>query len=374
MARHGENIYLRKDGRWEGRYVKGRKPDGKSIYGSVYARKYCECKEKLGFAKALYINHSRVVKADSKETLSKFMTYWLYNIVRQNVKDSTFGNYIAILDKWIIPFLGNMRLGRINKENVQHFVNTLCQSGLSTGTVRNIYRVLYGAMQKAREYNYLYINPCEGVRLPKAEKKEARLLNLKEQKTLEQAAMESENGFAVLLAMYTGLRIGELCALKWNDVDLKNGTIRISETIQRIRVFSPDADRKTKVSTGSAKSQHSSRLIPLPDCILRMFKEHQKTSDGSYVFSYKNHPLEPRILQYRFKVLLKNAGLRDLNFHALRHTFATRCLEMCFDVKTLSEILGHASAKMTLDKYGHSQMAHKRAAMKHLDRLFARPA
>jgi len=185
---------------------------------------------------------------------------------------------------------------------------------------------------------------------------------------------ELKNGFAVLLAMYTGLRIGELCAFKWNDVDLKNGTIRISETIQRIRVFSPDADRKIKVSTGSAKSQHSSRLIPLPDCILRMFKEHQKTSDGSYVFSYKNHPLEPRILQYRFKVLLKNAGLRDLNFHALRHTFATRCLEMCFDVKTLSEILGHASAKMTLDKYGHSQMEHKRTAMKHLDRLFARPA
>jgi len=94
MARHGENIYLRKDGRWEGRYVKGRKPDSKSIYGSVYARKYCECKEKLGFAKALYINHGRVVKADSKETLSKFMTYWLYNIVRQNVKDSTFGTVL----------------------------------------------------------------------------------------------------------------------------------------------------------------------------------------------------------------------------------------------------------------------------------------
>jgi len=371
MARRGENIYLRKDGRWEGRYIKGRKPDGKPIYGSVYTRKYYECREKLNYMKSLYINHSRGIKLYSNKTISEFMNYWLHGIVRPCVKESTFSNYIAIFDKWILPLLGNMRLNRVDKETIQHFVNDLCEAGLSTGTVRNIYRVLSAAMQKAQEYDYLYTNPCEGIRLPKGEKKEARLLNLKEQKQLEHAAKSDKNGFAVLLSLYTGLRIGEVCALKWSDIDLENGIIRVSRTLQRIKLFPTNTDTRTAIITGSAKSMNSFRIIPLPNCILLMFKKHKKTDRDDYVFMYKNHPLEPRILQYRFKTLLKKAKLEDINFHALRHTFATRCLEMCFDIKTLSEILGHASAKMTLDKYGHSQTEHKREVMKNLDRLFS---
>jgi len=372
MARRGENIYERKDGRWEGRYIKGRKPNGKPLYGSVYARKLKECKRKLTCAKALYINGGRAAKTYGTGTVTDFVTYWLYGIARLRVKPSTFSNYATILEKWVNPFLGNMKLCKVTKEDVQRFVNVMAEHELSAGTVRNIYRVLCAAMKKACEYNYIHINPCEKVSLPEIEKKEARILTVQEQKALEQTARANQNGFSILLAMYTGLRVGEICGLKWIDVDLDNGVIQISRTIQRIKVFETDTGNKTVLIAGKGKSRHSSRTIPLPSCIVKLFREQKRVSD--YVFTCRNHPLEPRILQYRFKALLKKAGLDDMNFHALRHTFATRCMEMCFDVKTLSEILGHASAKMTLDRYSHSLMEHKRVAMQSLDQLFERSA
>jgi len=372
VARRGENIYLRKDGRWEGRYIKGYRPDRKPIYGSVYGRKYNECKEKLIYAKSQYMKRCESLKTYGEGNVSGFMNYWLYDIIRQGIKASTFSNYSAILDKWIKPFLGNIKLCKLDRENIQRFINTLSEHGLSAGTVGNIYRVLYAAMKKARDYNYVYINPCEGISLPKTQKKEARLLTFQEQKKLEHAAKTDKNGFAVLLAMYTGLRVGEICGLKWSDVDLKNEVIHVSRTIQRIKSCSLEAATKTVLISDSTKSNHSARAIPLPIAITKLFKEHKKRAFSEYVFNYHGHHLEPRRLQYRFKALLKKAGLADINFHALRHTFATRCMELCFDVKTLSEILGHASAKMTLDRYGHSQIEHKRAAMASLDRLFER--
>lgn len=371
MARRGENIYLRQDGRYEGRFIKGYKPDKKPIYGSVYAQKYSECKEKLAYMKALNIRPNRIVKNCGTGYVSDFMTYWLQGIARPCVKPSTYGNYDAIVSKWILPFLGNLKLNRISKEDIQQFVNSLSGHGLSAGTVRNIYRMLHSAMKKAVEYSYLYFNPCEGIHLPKIKFKEAKSFTLQEQKRIEQAAESDKNGFPVLLSLYTGLRIGEICALKWSDVDLDNAMLCISHTIQRIKNFKPGTDSKTQVFIGSAKSDHSERIIPLPACMVKMFRDHKENAAGEYVFSYHGHPLEPRVLQYRFKVLLKRAGIRSVNFHGLRHTFATRCMEFHMDVMTLSEILGHASAKMTLDKYGHSQIDHKRLAMKNFDQMLS---
>lgn len=370
MPRTGENIYKRKDGRWEGRYIKGRKPDRKPVFGYVYARKYHLCREKLNKAKSQHTCHI-TIKICGTGTVAEYMNYWLHAIMQLQVKPSTFSNYAAILEKWIKPYLGNKKLAQMGKEDVQCFINLLSEQELSAGSVRNIFRVLSAAMKKAKEYEYIRENPCEGASLPESVKKEARLLTVQEQKQLETAAGVDKNGFAILLSVYTGLRVGELCALTWEDVDLKKGILHVSRTTRRIQCFAPDAKTKTALVNGAAKSGQSVRVIPLPDCILKLFKEHRKNAGGEYVFEYHGHLLEPRTLQYRFKALLKKAGLSDINFHALRHTFATRCMELSFDVKTLSEILGHASAKMTLDQYGHSQMAHKQAAMKTLDRLFA---
>jgi len=372
MAKRGENIYKRKDGRWEGRYIKGRRSDGKLIYGYVYARKYSDCKEKLDQAKTLHRYAHNAVKKCGSGKFCDFLRYWIYSITKPHVKASTLSNYVAMAEKWIIPFFGERKLYKIGREEVQCFINSLLKQGLSPGTVRNIYNVLHAVMKKAKEYDYVSTNPCEGIWLPKMKKKEARLHTLWEQKRLEKAAKEDKNGFAILLASYTGLRVGEICGLTWKDVDLENGVLHVSRTIRRIQCHEPETETKTALVVGSVKSDRSERTIPLPSCIVKLFREHEKISAGEYVFTYHGHPLEPRILQYRFKVLLKKAGLADINFHALRHTFATRCMELCFDIKTLSEILGHASAKMTLDRYGHSQMEHKRKAMKTLDGLFSR--
>lgn len=371
MARRGENIYKRQDGRWEGRYRKGRRPDGRLIYGYVYARKYSDCKEKLEQVKARCLYAQDTARRCGTEKVCDFLRYWLTSIIKPNVKASTFSNYVAIVEKWLLPFFRNQKLHEVRKEEVQCFISGLPEQGLSPGTVRNIYNVLYAAMKKAKEYDYISADPCGGVRLPQRENKEARVLTLQEQKILEQVAKQDKNGFAILLASYTGLRVGEICGLTWEDVDLGNGVLNVSRTIRRVQCHEPEAETKTVLVIGSAKSERSRRTIPLPSCILKLFQEHKKTSTGEYVFSYRGHPLEPRILQYRFKMLLKKAGLAEINFHALRHTFATRCMELCFDIKTLSEILGHASAKMTLDRYGHSQMEHKRLVMKSLDGLFA---
>jgi len=371
MARRGENIYKRRDGRWEGRYIKGHRLGGKTDYGYVYARKYKECREKLDRAKAQYGSRQKAVKRCGKGLVSEFMVYWLFSIIQPYVKVSTFSNYAAIVEKWIQPFLGNKKLDSLGKEDVQNFIGILSKRGLSAGTVRNIYHVLSAAMKKAREYSYIYANPCEGICLPKDRKKEARILSKQEQKQLEGAIKGDKSELPILLAVYMGLRIGEICALAWDDVDIENSMLYVSRTAQRIQSVAPDAATRTVLVTGSAKSGCSARAIPLPAGIRKLFQKHYKTASGKYVFSYRSHQLEPRLLQYRFKILLKKAGLGEINFHALRHTFATRCIELSIDVKTLSELMGHASAKMTLDRYGHSGVEQRRWAMSTIDRLFA---
>lgn len=374
MPRKGENLYRRKDGRYEGRFIKSYKPDGKPIYGSVYAKKQKECREKLNQAKQEHSHLKIAIQSGGNEVAGEFFKYWLYEVIKPTVKPSTFSNYAIIVEKHISPKLGDIKLQKIKLENVQHFVNSLVDDGLSVGTVRNIFRVLHAITKKAQEMGRLHVNPCELVKLPEHRKKEAQLLTLKEQKKLESAALGDKNGFAIMLAIYTGMRLGEICALKWTDVDLDNEVIRVSETIQRIKDYSPDAESKTVVISGSAKSNQSVRVIPLPSGIVELFKQQKMSNNCKYVFNLNGHPLEPRTLQYRFKVLLQKAGLENINFHSLRHTFATRCMELSFDVKTLSEILGHSSAKMTLDRYGHSQIEHKKAVMQTLDVLFVCPA
>ena len=372
MARRGENIYLRKDGRYEGRYTRGRKPDGKIIYQSVYGQTLAECKQKLTEAKVLHFQSDTDCKIYGTGTVEEFMTYWLYDIVRYNLKESTFSNYVHYSNKWIIPYLGKEKLYKLTTEHIQQFINHLIKQGLSAGSIRNVYRTLCAMLNSAKVFSYLKMTPCENVELPNYKTKEAETLSLDDQRTLEIAAKQSKNviGLTVLIALYTGLRLGEICALAWNDIDFKNDRLSVSNTRQRIQLVNSSDQKKTHVITDRAKSSSSIRVIPLPHFLLKLLEEHQsKHSMNDYVLSYKDKPLEPRMIQYQLKKLLKQANLKQVNFHTLRHTFATRCMEENVDVKTISELLAHALAKTTLDLYGHSRYEQKQEAMKKLNNL-----
>lgn len=371
MARRGENIYLRKDGRYEGRCMKGRKENGKIIYHSVYGRTLSECKQKLTQAKVLYFHHDVTCKIYGTGTFKEFMNYWLHDIVSYNVKQSTFSNYVHYSDKWILPYFGNEKLYKLTTEQVQQFINHLTKHGLSAGSVKNIYRTLCAIMKVAKSFHYVINNPCENVTLPEQTKTEAMTLSIKEQSKLEATAKAYNTiiGLIVLMALYTGSRIGELCALTWADIDFSNGNLSISRTRQRIkRILPQDKQSKTYVITSSAKTANSVRTIPLPAFLLKLLKKHRlQTGTSDYVFTKNGKQLEPRIIQYQFKRLLKESEIKVINFHALRHTFATRLLEENVDIKTISELLGHSSAKTTLDLYGHSCYEHKLKAMKKLE-------
>ena len=371
MAKRGENIYLRKDGRYEGRCVKGRDENGKIMYHSVYGITLAECKQRLIEAKVLYFHGNVDCKIYGTGTVREFVSYWLHDVVKYKVKQSTFSNYMHYSDKWIVAYLGDEKLYKLNTEKIQQFIGHLIKAGLSAGSVRNVYRTLGAMIKTAKKFNYLNSDPCKDVLLPEVKKREVVIFSTEEQRKLEVVAKDYEAvpGLMTIMALYTGLRIGELCALMWSDIDLKKGELSVNRTRQRIKRVAPQSEEsKTHLITDSAKSSNSIRMIPLPAFLLKLLRKHKlQECRLGYVFTLNAKPLEPRTIQYQFKKLLKVAKIKSVNFHALRHTFATRLLEENVDIKTISELLGHSSVKITLDLYGHSRDEHKRKAIKKLD-------
>lgn len=358
MAKRGENIYKRKDGRYEGRYIKGRKIDGKPIFGYIYAYSYAQVKSSLQMVKASLGNRTSL-KIIGKGSFGEFMNYWLCSVIKPKVKPSTFAQYYDRVHKHVIPSLGGIAVCKMSKTDVQEFINRLEQKNLAASTIRNIAGTLFSAIKKARELSLLEEDPCLDIKLPENTNKKSAVLSRKEQLELEKKALASEDSvqLAVFLALYSGLRIGEICALKWKEIDLKQGTVTVERTLQRVRNVE-GGDVKTLLIEGSPKSHKSRRTVPLPKGLTAYLKSFNK-STHLYVLSGTAVPVEPRRLRSQFKKLIAQTGL-DIHFHCLRHTYATRCLENHFDIQTISELLGHSNAGVTMDIYAHSAMEHKR--------------
>lgn len=204
----------------------------------------------------------------------------------------------------------------------------------------------------------------------KQDKDEIRVFSISEEKKLIAYLKEHMDLTAVgiMICLYTGIRIGELCALKWDDINMTEKTLKIGKTMQRLRVKG-NKDKKTEVKILVPKSTHSIRTIPMPDVLARLLAEHQ-SDEGFVLTGDKVKFVEPRTLQKRFKRILEKCSIEDANFHATRHTFATRCVELNFDIKSLSEILGHASVTITMNKYVHPTMEHKAENMNRFTGLF----
>lgn len=359
MPRRGESIYKRSDGRWEARYVKEIGADGKKKYASVYAWRYNEAKEK----RQQILQSTPPVSPRSQLTVSQLMSQWLGHI-HSGVKPATYQKYESLASNHIVPALGSKALAEITRADVDQFARTQKEHGrlrggtLSAKTVNDILIVLGLAFEYAEQEHQLSL---PRIKLIKDEKREARVLSCEERETLTRFLLNDmdEFKFCVLLALYTGLRIGELSALRWEDIS--GGCVRVSRTMQRLKRENGGSD----IVIGSPKSTSSRRTIPLPSFMLP-YVEQFRRPDGYVLRTRRSQYAEPRSIQLRFGSLMRQCQLQNVTFHTLRHTFATQCIEAGFDVKTLSEILGHTDVKTTLNRYVHSSLSLKQRNMEKL--------
>lgn len=366
MPRKGENIYKRNDGRWEGRYKCGFDKNGKSKYKSVYSKNYKDCKDKLVYAKNMQKKEKENIKICM--TVKELLSDWLKNISIR-VKESTIDTYSIIINNHIIPVMAKMPIYTITASFLNNFISEKIKKGrldgkggLASKTVLNIIGVLKSAFKYAEKI-YGINNPTNFVTLPKQEKKDIEVLTDEEIHKIRSYCSENPDYFSMVydLSISTGIRIGELCALKCGDIDFENGIMTIKKTVQRVKNNNSNKS-KTKVIIVSPKTKNSARKIPLPQKLLNKLKSFisVKNSDD-FIFSSDNKKsLDVRTIQKKFASILKKCKIRKVKFHILRHTFATKWANSNFDIKGLSEILGHSSVNITLSLYVHPSIESKR--------------
>ncbi|MBL1229754.1 site-specific integrase [Enterococcus sp. BWB1-3] len=362
MSRKGENIYKRKDGRWEGRYKKSRNKENRLIYGYIYGKRYSEVKEKLIKYQSEFIDSNKTIYSG---TTSEWFTYWLHKVVKNRVKPSTWSSYESKIRNHIIPFLGRKKLNQLERTDVMALIEFLLSQGYSINMVKTILTILKNSLNYAAVNGHLNKYPYKNIVLPSIKRKGIRSLSVEEQKALEEAAFRNTYYSAVIISLATGMRIGEISGLRWEDIDFTREIISVNRTLQRIP--DPDNQNTTMIIMGEPKTKSSLRKIPLAVNLKNYLVKLKKSSYSEYVVSCSEGFTEPRVINYHFKKLLKYTGIRNINFHCLRHTFATRCVENGADIASLSKILGHTSIKLTLDTYTDSFWEKRKEAMNLID-------
>ena len=373
MSRKGENIYHRKDGRWEARYIRSRSEDGKAVYGYVYGKTYKEAREKRLHAMIIPIRknpgkrNAKMFSALSASWLTENKPKW---------KESTMRKYEQQLITYLIPAFGNRPFCSITTDEMSGFFSRLiakdCGAGLSPSTVRPLLSIMKQIREHAARSGIPSVFDPSQIRIAGERRNlKTRAFSREEQKKLveEITAHPDPYGMGVLLCLFTGIRLGELCALKWEDLDLEGSRLSITKTLQRISTGNASGSR-TALVVDSTKTASSTRVIPIME-ELAVFLRKRVIPGAFFLSGDLTKPADPRVMEKHFKKLLKQCGVEDADFHATRRTFATRCVEKGVDAKTLSELLGHSDISTTLRYYVHPSMAHKKASVELLTDLFA---
>jgi len=364
MARHGENIRKRKDGRWEGRYPNGKK-DGKPVTKSVFGKTYQEAKEKLIEAKATLANPPKPVPEGNAtaghEAFSLSAEAWL-EASKPTLKESTVSRYRTALDRHLLPEFGDRDVTEIARDEVSAFSAMLLASkddggkGLAPKTVSAILSVMKNVMDYIRLVRGWAVISFDGLAV-KIPQKQLRVFSIYEQETLNVHLLGdlTPSNMGILLCLYTGLRIGELCALKWGDISFAEKKLRVERTMQRIQ--KPDGEgHRTQVVITAPKSDCSVRDIPIPSDVFEILAANRQPDGCFFLTGLEQSYIEPRTMENHFNKVTDACGIADATVHTCRHSFATRAVELGFDIKTLSEILGHASVAITMNRYVHPSM------------------
>lgn len=377
MGKRGENIRRRADGRWGARAIQGKPVQGKSNYKYFYGATYQEVRQKKKEFQADNAAPAQPPQPllpeennQGKVLFRDVAAEWLAT-KQTTVKESSYACYVMTTRKHLLPTLGQLPVEAINRSVLEEFLTGQKSHGrldggeLSDKAVSDMKAILMQIMRYAGKSGAIGVVPdCPtmGSRQP-----EVSVLTKQEQEKLEKTAIREGTPFClgVLLSLYGGLRIGEVCGLRWGDFDSANGTVSICRTVCRITNVDDRAAQRTRMVVSTPKTSCSLRTIPLPEPVFQFFMQNRR-QDEVYVATGTGQYMEPRALLARYKRLLRRAGVSDHTFHTLRHTFATRCVECGVDIKSLSEIMGHSDVKITLQRYVHPSMDTKKVQINKL--------
>lgn len=296
-----------------------------------------------------------------------WLTEWLADYIKPRTKKRTYKKYVKQIENHIAPSLGGYELEELSARVLQKFTAGLTERGLAANTVNGIVSVLKSSIKRAAMLGVTEVQCTDAIVRPQAHEKNTECFGKDEQYKIEQYIAESGDYklAGILLCLYTGLRIGELLALTWHDIDLVKGVITVSKTC-----YDEWRNGKYVKIIDSPKTGNSCRTVPIPKPLIPKLKELKKKTQSIYVVCGKTeYGAEVRSYQRTFERLLEKTGISRRGFHALRHTFATRALEVGMDVKTLSEILGHGDPTVTLKRYAHSLFEHKAEMMNRVGKL-----
>lgn len=375
MSKRGENIRKRKDGRWEARIKMN--TNGTTKYHSVYGHSYKETKEKREFYLKNYSPSPPLSEPPmNKLTLEQLLNSWILDKELQ-LKKSTILKYRTIIETHIIPELGSIEINNIDNDRINRFLSEKMNcgrkngdKGLSNSYVKTMSIILSSALKYAVSSGFC--QPLRGkISKPSVPKTKIIVLSKDAQCKLESrlSPSDSTTELGIIIALNTGLRIGELCALRWSDIDMANNIIHISHSVIRVATDTAVSDKKTKLIIDSPKSEHSIRDIPITTKLQNHLRAYAPFNSKNYILSDSTLFLSPRTFEYRFHKVLNEHEIDDFNFHMLRHTFATRCIECNVDIKTLSEIMGHSNVNITLNNYVHPSFEDKRSQLEKLSQI-----
>lgn len=376
MPRRGENIHKRQDGRWEGRYIRCR-IDGKAKYSSVFAKTYREVKEKLAVAIKENANslENQISIPKENQNFSELSQEWL-SALKPQLKASSIVKYTNILNSYLLPEFHSRPVAGISKDDIVAFSNRLLRSGGAKGaglapkTVTGIVSILKNILKYACQVKHYAVADLSDICIRQQQKPLRVFSRLEQQKLSDHLCSNlTLSNLGILLCLYTGIRIGEVCALKWEDISFAEKSLSVHQTMQRLQTFEGGAKR-TSIRISTPKSSCSIRIIPIPDNILRLLLDFRCAGDAYFLTGASRSFIEPRTMENRFKAAIRACGIADATFHTCRHTFATRCVECGFDIKSLSEILGHANVNITMNRYVHPSMELKQENMNRLSELF----